>query len=92
MPDLCIQYPQIADDQRLLLDRLLELRDRIIRQAPARLANHADDFPDGRFTHSAINLAHYLALRREDLRGVQDRSPHLACPRWDAARRTFLTT
>lgn len=72
MPDICMQYPQVADGRRLLLDRLLELRDRILRQAPARLANHADDFPDGRFTHSAINLAHYLTLRRMDLRGIQD--------------------
>ncbi|MFP5507076.1 MAG: pyruvate kinase [Gammaproteobacteria bacterium] len=72
MPDTCIQYPQIADDRRLLLDRLLELRNQIIRQAPTRLADHADDFTDGRFTHSAVNLAHYLALRREDLRGLQD--------------------
>jgi pyruvate kinase len=60
------------DDRRPLLDRLVQLRTQIMQQAPTRLTGYADDFPDGRFTHSAMNLAHYLSLRREDLRSVQD--------------------
>jgi hypothetical protein len=37
------------------------------------LARFSDDFPDSHFSPSAINLVQYLALRRQDLRDIQDR-------------------
>lgn len=56
-----------------LLDRLLGLRETARAQAAERLSRFAGDFPDGHFSLSAINLAQYLAVRRQDLRDLQDR-------------------
>lgn len=56
-----------------LLVELLGLRSEIVSQAAERLEKHRNRYPDGRFTPSACNLAHYLALRRYDLRALQDR-------------------
>ncbi|HEY9199869.1 MAG TPA: pyruvate kinase [Gammaproteobacteria bacterium] len=55
-----------------LLHQLLQLRARAVHEAAARLQPFADDFPGNRFTASALNLTHYLALRSQDLRPLQD--------------------
>ncbi|MBK9131450.1 MAG: hypothetical protein IPM20_07415 [Gammaproteobacteria bacterium] len=41
-------------------------------RAEKRLEQYRSRYPDGRFTASARNLAHYLALRHFDLRSLQD--------------------
>ncbi|MFO7954733.1 pyruvate kinase [Thioalkalivibrio sp.] len=64
-------WPEI-DEAGRLRDALTELRGRITRRAATRLSRFARDFPEGP-TPSAANLAHYLALRGEDLRPLQDR-------------------
>lgn len=53
-----------------LLDTLVQLRARITKHAAARLSRFARDFPEGP-PPSAVNLAHYLALRTVDLRPLQ---------------------
>lgn len=56
-----------------LLDEVIVLRGRVVNGAQRRLEPLRDCFADGRFTPSALNLAHYLELRRSDLRPLQER-------------------
>ncbi|ACL74247.1 Pyruvate kinase [Thioalkalivibrio sulfidiphilus HL-EbGr7] len=62
--------PLQTEEAGRLLDALLALRTRITRHAAARLSRFARDFPEGP-PPSAVNLAHYLALRTVDLRPLQ---------------------
>lgn len=52
--------------------QLLALREEVIGQARQRLESFRGCYPAGEFNASAYNLAHYLALRRFDLRPLQD--------------------
>ncbi len=61
------------DELRALLDELSTLRARVGVGALRRLEHLRDCYADGRYTRSALNLAHYLELRRADLRPLQDR-------------------
>ncbi len=56
-----------------LLEQLKALRADTLQRADIRLQRFADSFTDGRFSPSAANLAHYLALRQHDLRPLQER-------------------
>ena len=56
-----------------LIADLEMLRRDILANAKERLAPFESYFPDGKFTNSAVNLAHYLSLRRIDLRPLQAR-------------------
>lgn len=49
------------------------LRVSVIVGAAARLQRYAAHYPDGAFNDSAVNLAHYLSLRSQDLRPLQER-------------------
>ena len=49
------------------------LRRDVLANAKERLAPFGPYFPDANFTNSAVNLAHYLSLRRIDLRPLQAR-------------------
>jgi len=62
-------------DDRLnaLLDEITSLRTHIVAGALKRLEHLRDYYDEGRFTPSALNLAHYLELRRTDLRPLQER-------------------
>ncbi|HCA26757.1 MAG TPA: pyruvate kinase [Betaproteobacteria bacterium] len=60
-------------DLRALLNQLVELRIDAEQRAGIRLEHFKADFPHGRFSLSAANLAHYLALRQQDLRPLQER-------------------
>jgi pyruvate kinase len=70
--------PHTDDDFRLetykdLLADVLKLREDVVRDATQRLAPFQGYYPRGHFSHSARNLAHYLALRQRDMRPLQDR-------------------
>ena len=54
-----------------LLEEIIDLRSRVVAGAEERLAPFAEYYPAGRFNYSAQNLAHYLTLRRHDLRPLQ---------------------
>ena len=54
-----------------LLREINSLVDTISREGDLRLGGWADDIVRPGFADSARNLAHYLALRRRDLRGLQ---------------------
>ena len=56
-----------------LIAELERLRDDVVADAEKRLATFKDYFPDRKFSFSAYNLAHYLSLRRYDLRPLQAR-------------------
>jgi pyruvate kinase len=58
---------------RALLDEVTSLRGRIVSGALKRLEHLRECYADGRYTPSALNLAHYLELRRTDLRPLQER-------------------
>ena len=57
----------------LLIADLEKLRNNIVEDADERLAPYKEYFPNGEYTGSACNLAHYLSLRRFDLRPLQTR-------------------
>jgi len=56
-----------------LIADLEMLRRDVVANAKERLAPFGPYFPGGNFTNSAVNLAHYLGLRRIDLRPLQAR-------------------
>jgi pyruvate kinase len=56
-----------------LLDEVIALRTVAVQRAAARLEQFGSCFPEGRYTPSAANLAHYLAVRQHELRTLQDR-------------------
>ena len=56
-----------------LIADLEMLRRDVLANAKERLTPFGPYFPDGYFTNSAVNLAHYLSLRRIDLRPLQAR-------------------
>lgn len=58
---------------KALLDDVLELRKDIVQDAARELERYRPYYQEGGFSVSAWNLAHYLALRRRDLRPLQDR-------------------
>lgn len=55
-----------------LSDRLIALRSRIERESRQILAQYSDAPDQARAHTSANNLCHYLALRRQDLRQLQE--------------------
>ena len=63
-------------DLRDLLNDVLSLRDYVVNSAAQELERYRPYYAAGRFSSSALNLAHYLALRRRDLRPLQDRLAH----------------
>ena len=56
-----------------LLQDVTQLRDYVMESTAQDLERYRPYYPDGEFSFSALNLAHYLALRRQDLRPLQDR-------------------
>ncbi len=62
-----------TDTLKKLLDDVIKLRQDVVQNAHQELARYAPYYENGQFTTSALNLAHYLALRRQDLRPLQDR-------------------
>ncbi|MGR9086297.1 MAG: pyruvate kinase [Gammaproteobacteria bacterium] len=61
------------DILKQLLNDVSELRKNVETHANSRLNQYKDKYRSSVFTRSACNLAHYLALRRYDLRNLQDR-------------------
>lgn len=59
-------------DRTSLLDELVALHAAVIQQSAAQLAPYRTRYPQG-FSDDARNLADYLALRRHDLRPLQER-------------------
>lgn len=58
---------------KALLDDVIQLRQDVVQSAAQELERYRPYYPDSQFSVSAMNLAHYLALRRRDLRPLQDR-------------------
>lgn len=56
-----------------LLVELIDIRELVVQKERRRLNRFKVYFEGGKFTDSARNLAHYLALRHLDLRQLQDR-------------------
>jgi pyruvate kinase len=60
------------DNPKALYERLLELRDDLVRVSEHTMSRWRSGIERRAFTPSALNLAHYLALRQHDLRELQD--------------------
>lgn len=58
-----------TSELRLLLNEMLELRENIVRRANSRLRSYSQ----ADSCKSVCNLAHYLAMREEDRRPLQER-------------------
>lgn len=58
---------------KALLDDVIQLRQAVVKSATQDLQRFLPYYPDGQFSVSALNLAYYMALRRQDLRPLQDR-------------------
>ncbi|MGA9289076.1 MAG: hypothetical protein WBV93_12120, partial [Anaerobacillus sp.] len=56
-----------------LLEEIIALRSVAGQRAAVRLEQFESCFPGARYTSSAANLAHYLAVRQHELRTLQDR-------------------
>lgn len=56
-----------------LLEDLLCLRLEVTQEAARILDDYRESFSNGRLSYSAVNLAHYVALRRRDLCSLQKR-------------------
>lgn len=56
-----------------VLEQLMVLYNEVNEHALQRLSKFRVYYPDGRFNQSALNLGHYLAFRRYDLRDLQIR-------------------
>jgi pyruvate kinase len=61
-----------ASTSEPLLCELVELRERVAAEADELLALWRPALRRRAFLPSAVNLAHYVALRRRDLRGMQE--------------------
>jgi pyruvate kinase len=66
-----MQYSVTPDDPRALLQQLHAIRTELSAEAEAQFAAWRPNIRRASFLPSALNLAHYLALRRRDLRDVQ---------------------
>lgn len=62
-----------AAELQTLLDDVLQLREYVVNSAVQDLELYRPYYASGQFSPSAFNLAQYLALRRRDLRPLQDR-------------------
>jgi pyruvate kinase len=59
-------------DARALLGELLELRDEVAAEGRELVESWRPALRRRAFLPSAVNLAHYIALRRRDVRGLQE--------------------
>jgi pyruvate kinase len=71
--DSLINNDPYNDILKQLLNDVSELRKKVETHANSRLYQYRNKYRGGVFTRSACNLAHYLALRQNDLRNLQDR-------------------
>lgn len=72
-PHLNLVAPPAPEGTEALMNALLSLRANVLENAAGRLAAFADGSPRGMdaLDPAIVNLAHYLALRHHDLRGIQ---------------------
>ncbi len=75
-----------------ILTEVTNLRDQIALHANERLIRFQAHYPEGQFTESAVNLAHYLAMRQFDLRHLQDRLAQSALTSLGRAEASVLST
>jgi len=63
-------------DQSVLVElyrEVSQIREEIVVEAGEYLSGYLRFFTEGKASTSAINLSHYITLRRRDLRGLQER-------------------
>jgi pyruvate kinase len=63
----------LVAELRTLLDDVLLLKQYVVNSAAQDLELYRPYYPKGQISPSALNLSQYLALRRRDLRPLQDR-------------------
>ncbi len=75
-----------------ILDEVAELRRKIEINANQRLQKYQGNYHSGAFSKSACNLAYYLAMRKFDLRHLQDRLAHAGLSSLGRAEASVLST
>lgn len=89
---VCVIDGSYTDILKHLLHDLCELRDNVESHAQQRLASYESNYPSGVFTKSALNLAHYLALRQYDLRHLQLRLAQAGLSSLGSAESSVMAT
>lgn len=92
-----MSYPQANNDPHLetlkqLLIDVSNVRETVVAEAQKRLINYTGYYRSGVFTKSAVNLAHYLALRQLDLRHLQLRLAQVGLSSLGRAESSVLST
>ena len=92
-----MSYPQVSNDPHLetlkqLLIDVSNVRETVVFEAQKRLINYTGYYRSGVFTKSAVNLAHYLALRQLDLRHLQLRLAQVGLSSLGRAESSVLST
>lgn len=92
-----MSYPQANNDPHLetlkqLLIDVKAVRETVVSEAQKRLTNYTGFYRSGVFTKSAVNLAHYLALRQLDLRHLQLRLAQVGLSSLGRAESSVLST
>lgn len=80
------------DVLKQILAEVAELRQKIEINANQRLQKYQGYYHSGRFSKSACNLAHYLAMRQFDLRHLQDRLAQAGLSSLGRAEASVLST
>jgi pyruvate kinase len=92
-----MQYPQANHDAHLetlkqLLIDVRAVKETVVAEAEKRLAPYTAYYRSGVLTKSAVNLAHYLALRQLDLRHLQLRLAQVGLSSLGRAEASVLST
>ena len=92
-----MSYPQANNDAHLetlkqLLADISVVRKTVVSEAENRLENYTSYYRSGVFPKSAVNLAHYLALRQLDLRHLQLRLAQVGLSSLGRAESSVLST
>lgn len=87
-----ISHDSYCDTLNQLLLDVCEIRSHVVENADLRLTKYSEYYRSGVFTKSAINLAHYLALRQFDLRHLQQRLAQVGLSSLGRAESSVLST
>src|ERR1700750_3184525 len=65
-------HSELAEDPSMLLEKVIQLREEVYKEGTETFQRWAPNIKRTYFLNSAQNLAFYLALRRRDIREIQE--------------------
>ena len=87
-----VSHDVYNDTLKQLLIDVVDLREKIVSNANHRLKKYQSFYRATIFSKSALNLAHYLALRQFDLRHLQDRLAQVGLSSLGRSEASVLST